>query len=74
MGQPAPSAASHLIEGALPPAYVTEAAPTHKAARFDLVLLGYLSSAIRKACAWAARPVSRPSTSRRPSWNGSGRS
>src|ERR1700691_6219738 len=41
---PASDATLHVIEGGLSPNYVSEAARTHEAAGFDLVLVGYSSS------------------------------
>jgi len=42
---PSSDATLHVIEGGLSPSYVTEAARAHEAAGFDLVLVGYSSSA-----------------------------
>lgn len=41
---PASDATLHIIEGALSPSYVAEAARAHEAGGFDMVLVGYSSS------------------------------
>src|SRR5580700_11441109 len=42
---PGSDATLHVIEGGLSPGYVTEAARTHEAAGFDMVLVGYSAAA-----------------------------